>query len=303
MIKNILPKSPLAAAGVGILLGAGIGGIKGWLGVRRGDTTQKEAVAGAIKQGLVFGGVAAVSTFASGGKGGGAGLATMAVMGLSHGGNVLPSMLMGMTGGRGGGGGMGARGMGASSMGFSSLIKTGGGQGAQGGRSGQRGQGGSPRQGGQGGKNRQNTSSETNATMSGASSSGSILDTISNAVADMIIPDAKKEIASTAQVFSESEVLQVEGDKKVESVVQSVAVDPEGDAEAMHDENMTQLDQEALTDEKSLTDKIGQTVEAGQTDLADRKDQIDPENQEDSQNSRAKKLEIKDPMQDKQQKP
>lgn len=41
MIKNILPKSPIAAAGVGILLGAGIGGIKGWLGVRRGEKTQK----------------------------------------------------------------------------------------------------------------------------------------------------------------------------------------------------------------------------------------------------------------------
>ncbi len=43
MIKNILPKSPIAAAGVGILLGAGIGGIKGWLGVRRGEKTQKKS--------------------------------------------------------------------------------------------------------------------------------------------------------------------------------------------------------------------------------------------------------------------
>jgi hypothetical protein len=80
MIKNILPKSPVAAAGVGLLLGAGIGGVKGWLEFRRGESTKKEAVAGAIKQGIMFGGVAAVSTFASGSKGGGAGLATRTAM-------------------------------------------------------------------------------------------------------------------------------------------------------------------------------------------------------------------------------
>ena len=285
MIKNILPKSPIAAAGVGILLGAGIGGIKGWLGVRRGDTTQKEAVAGAIKQGLVFGGVAAVSTFASGGKGGGAGLATMAVMGLSHGGNVLPSMLMGMTGGRGGG--MGAGGMGASSMGFSSLIKTGGGQRAQGGRSGQRGQGGSPRQGGQGGQagnNQQSAQSEGRNSMSGSSSSGSILDTISNAVADMIIPDAKQDGASTVQTVSESEVLQsevfqTEVSKKVEPVMESIATEPEGDAEARCEDSMN-----LLNPENQAT-------------------QIDSENQTGAEGSRAKNLESKELMQDKKQKP
>lgn len=290
MIKNILPKSPIAAAGVGILLGAGIGGIKGWLGVRRGDTTQKEAVAGAIKQGLMFGGVAAVSTFASGGKGGGAGLATMAVMGLSHGGNALPAMLMGMTGGRGGGGGMGAGGMGAGSMNFSSMIKTGGAQGSSGGPSGQRGQWG---QGGQAGKNRQNTSPEAKTTMSGTSSSGSILDTISNAVADMIIPDAKKDIASTAQMVSEPKVLQAEVSKKVEPVVQSVAINPENDAEGKHEESTPLLDQTGLaaeTDQAELIDK---------TELAD---QRDPENQEEAEDPRTKKLEAKEPMQNKQQK-
>ena len=287
MIKNILPKSPIAAAGVGILLGAGIGGIKGWLGVRRGDTTQKEAVAGAIKQGLMFGGVAAVSTFASGGKGGGAGLATMAVMGLSHGGNALPAMLMGMTGGRGGGGGMGAGGMGAGSMNFSSMIKTGGAQGSQGGPSGQRGQGGHA------GKNRQNTSPEANTTMSGTSSSGTILDTISNAVADMIIPDAKKDIVSTAQMVSEPEVLQDEVSKKVEPVVPVAAINPESDAEAMHEECTPLLDQTGLAAE---------TDQAELTDQAEQADQIDPEHQEDAEDPRTKKLEAKEPMQDKQQK-
>lgn len=307
MIKNILPKSPIAAAGVGILLGAGIGGIKGWLGVRRGDTTQKEAVAGAIKQGLMFGGVAAVSTLASGSKGGGAGLATMAVMGLSHGGNALPAMLMGITGGRGGG--MGAGGMGAGNMDFNSIIKTGGGQGSQGGRTGQRGQGGfsgQSGQGGQAGKNRQNSSPESNTTMSGPSSSSSILDTISNAVADMIIPDAGKDIASTTQIVSEPEVLQAEATKKVEPVVQSVAVDPEGDAEAMHEENATLLDQTTLaaeTDQVELTEQSEPTDQAelaGRTELAD---QIEPENQEEAKDLSAKKLDPKEPMQGKQQKP
>lgn len=311
MIKNILPKSPIAAAGVGILLGAGIGGIKGWLGVRRGDTTQKEAVAGAIKQGLMFGGVAAVSTLASGSKGGGAGLATMAVMGLSHGGNALPAMLMGMTGGRGGGAGMGAGGMGAGNMDFNSIIKTGGGQGSQGGRTGQRGQGGFSGQGGQGGqagKNRQNSSPGSNTTMSGLSSSSSILDTISNAVADMIIPDAGKDIASTTQIISEPEVLQAEVTKKVEPIVQSVAVDPEGDAEAMHEESATLLDQTTLaaeTDQVELTDQSEPTDQAelaGRTELveqAELADQIEPEDQEETEELRAKKLDPKEPMQGK----
>ena len=287
MVKNILPKSPIVAAGVGILVGAGIGGIKGWLGVRRGDTTHKEAVAGAIKQGLMFGGVAAVSTLASGSKGGGAGLATMAVMGLSRGSNALPAMLMGMTGGRGGGGmgaggGMGSRSMGAGSMDFSSMIKTSGGQGAQGGQSGQKRQGGFAGQSGQAGKNRQNTQSEDQKIMAGTQPSGSILDTISNAIADMIIPDAKKDIASTAQIVSESERLQAQVSKKIAPAEQSVAIEPENEAETMHEDS---------------TYLSGQTNQADQINLEDQADQTDAEE------SRAKKLDSKDSMQGKQQKP
>lgn len=159
MVKNLLPKSPVAAAGLGLLLGAGIGGVKGWLSVKRGETTQKEAVAGAIKQGIMFGGVAAVSTMASGSKGGGAGLATMAVMGLSGGSDALPSMLMGLSGGgsRGGGGGMGK----------------GGGRGGQG------------QQGGMKGGSNQ--------------SSESVLDSLSNAVADMILPQKAKTLPVAEQ--------------------------------------------------------------------------------------------------------
>lgn len=158
MVKNLLPKSPVAAAGLGLLLGAGIGGVKGWLSVKRGETTQKEAVAGAIKQGIMFGGVAAVSTMASGSKGGGAGLATMAVMGLSGGGDALPSMLMGLSGGgRGGGGGMGK----------------GGGRGGQG------------QQGGMKGGSNQ--------------SSESVLDSLSNAVADMLFPQKAKQLPAAGQ--------------------------------------------------------------------------------------------------------
>lgn len=165
MVKNILPKSPVAAAGLGLLLGAGIGGVKGWLSVKRGETTQKEAVAGAIKQGIMFGGVAAVSTMASGGKGGGAGLATMAVMGLSGGSDALPSMLMGLSGGgRGGGGGMGKGG----------------------GRGGQRQQGGI-----KGGSNQ---------------SSESVLDSLSNAVADMLFPQKTKTLAAEQGALNEGSV-------------------------------------------------------------------------------------------------
>ena len=318
MVKNILPKSPIAAAGVGILVGAGIGGIKGWLGVRRGDTTQKEAVAGAIKQGLMFGGIAAVSTLASGSKGGGAGLATMAVMGLSRGSNALPAMLMGMTGGRGGGGGMGAGGMGSGSMDFSSMIKTGGGQGAQGGRSGQRGQGGSSGKGGQAGNSQQRTQSEDRNNVSGTSSSGSILDTISNAVADMIIPNAKTDTAQTAQVVSESEV-----SKKAEPTVESVAMELVGCAEGMREDSTTllnhndQIGQTDLVDQKGLAERTnlaGQRDQADQIDPEDQTDSIDkaeqiilagqtdPEHLIDAEDSRAKKLESKEPKQGKQQK-
>ncbi|MFA9395719.1 MAG: hypothetical protein ACERJ1_13570 [Halodesulfovibrio sp.] len=309
MVKNILPKSPIAAAGVGILVGAGIGGIKGWLGVRRGDTTQKEAVAGAIKQGLMFGGIAAVSTLASGSKGGGAGLATMAVMGLSRGSNALPTMLMGMTGGRGGGGGMGAGGTGASSLDFGSMFKTGGGQGAQGGRSEQRGQGGSSGKGGQAGNNQQRTQSEDRKNMSGTPSSGSILDTISNAVADMIIPDAKTDTAQTAQVVSKPEMVQDEVSEKVEPTVQSVVMESEGDAEGMHEDGMALLNQKGQADQKGQKDQKAQADQnnlAERTNLAgqrDQTDQIDPEDLIDAEDSRAKKIKLKKPKQGKQQKP
>lgn len=336
MVKNILPKSPIAAAGVGILVGAGIGGIKGWLGVRRGDTTQKEAVAGAIKQGLMFGGIAAVSTLASGSKGGGAGLATMAVMGLSRGSNALPAMLMGMTGGRGGGGGMGAGGLGSGSMDFSSMIKTGGGQGAQGGRSGQRGQGGSSGKGRQAGNNQQKTQSEERKDMSGTQSSGSILDTISNAVADMIIPDAKTDTGQIAQGVPEPEVFQAEVSKKAEPTVESVAMELEGCAEGMREDSTTLLNHKGQADQKDQVVQNGHKDQADQNSLAERTnlagqrdqtDQIDPEDQTDlidpidkaeqtnlagqtdpenlidAEDSRAKKLESKEPKQGKQQKP
>jgi hypothetical protein len=198
MIKNILPKSPVAAAGVGLLLGAGIGGVKGWLEFRRGEATKKEAVAGAIKQGIMFGGVAAVSTFASGSKGGGAGLATMAVVGMSGGGGgALPNMLLGMAGGGGGGrgGGMGG--------GMGGMSKMGGGQGG-GGRGGQGGQGG----GSGGGRNQ---------------SSGSILDTISSAVTDLILPDENKK-QQTVQAIPAAQPA-IETETVVAEVVEPVQQD------------------------------------------------------------------------------
>lgn len=155
MIKNILPKSPLAAAGVGLLLGVGIAGVKGWLDVKKGDATQKDAVANAVKQGILFGGVAAASTLAGGNKGGGAGLATMAVMGLSGGGgNALPAMLTSLSGGMSGGGRGGGMGGG------------GGGRGGAGGGQGQKG---------------------------GGQSSSSILDTVSDTVSDILVSVVNKK--------------------------------------------------------------------------------------------------------------
>lgn len=205
MIKNFLPKSPIAAAGVGILFGAGIGGIKGWLGVRRGEATQKEAVAGAIKQGLLFGGVAAVSTLASGSKGGGAGLATMAVMGLSGGGSGLSTMFMGMAGGGRGGGMGGMRG----GMSSGSMGKMGGGQGGQGG------------------------------TGSGGSSqpSGSMLDTVSNTIADMIMPNQKATILPAAPVVSEPDVPETSVVKVTDSILQVASAELEEDGDEAGFEN------------------------------------------------------------------
>lgn len=187
MIKKILPKSPVAAAGVGILLGAGIGGFKGWVGVKRGELTPKEAVAGAVKQSVMFGGVAAVSTLATGSKGGGAGLATMAVMGLSGGGGALPSMLLGgVTGGgrRGGMGGGMRGGTGAGGMG-----KTGGGQGMPG--------------------------------KGGTQPSESILDTFSNAVAEMIMPDSNQPKNRPNHSLPESVEIDGQLEPETESVVEA----------------------------------------------------------------------------------
>jgi len=124
-MKKMLPKNPLVAAGVGALVGAGIAGFKMWNSYKNGEVSQKEAVAGVVKQSLMFGGVAAASTFAGGQGGGGVGLATMSVIGLGSGGgggNMLPGMLSqvlgsggGKGGGRGGRGGGGNRGDGQSS--------------------------------------------------------------------------------------------------------------------------------------------------------------------------------------------
>ncbi|SIN98899.1 hypothetical protein [Halodesulfovibrio marinisediminis] len=194
MIKNILPKSPVVAAGVGILLGAGIGGIRGWLGVRRGEMTQRDAVAGAIKQGVLFGGVAAVSSLTSASKGGGAGLATMAVMGLSGASGGLPSLLMGATGGRGGGMGGMRGGMG----------KSGGGQGGQGAVS----------------------------FKEGMQTSGSMLDTFSYSVTDMIMPELKNLKLAEVQPVSGS----VDSEVQLEAATHSTSemenvTEPEGAAE------------------------------------------------------------------------
>tara|TARA_B100000683_G_C12394430_1_gene516937 strand:- start:240 stop:731 length:492 start_codon:yes stop_codon:yes gene_type:complete len=117
-MKKMLPKNPLVAAGVGALVGAGIAGFKMWNSYKNGEVSQKEAVAGVVKQSLMFGGVAAASTFAGGQGGGGVGLATMSVIGLGAGGGGGGSGGMGgggKGGGRGGRGGGGNRGDGQSS--------------------------------------------------------------------------------------------------------------------------------------------------------------------------------------------
>lgn len=125
-MKKYLPKSPLAAAGVGALIGAGIAGYTMWDRYKEGEVTRKEAVACVVKQSLLFGGVVATSTLAGGQRGGGIGLAAMSVVGLGGGmgggrggGAMLPGMIsqaLGSGGGGGGGrGGRGGRGSGQSS--------------------------------------------------------------------------------------------------------------------------------------------------------------------------------------------
>ncbi|QJB56963.1 hypothetical protein [Pseudodesulfovibrio sp. zrk46] len=110
-MKKLLPKNPLAAAGVGALVGAGIAGYQMWTQYKQGDVSKQEAIAGVVKQGLLFGGVAAASTFAGGQGGGGVGLAAMSIVGLSGqgggGGGMLPGMIVDALGSGGGGGGQG----------------------------------------------------------------------------------------------------------------------------------------------------------------------------------------------------
>lgn len=74
------------------MVGAGVTGYKMWNRYKEGEISQKEIVTSVLKQSVLFGGVAAASTFVGGGGGGGAGIAAMSVIGL---------------GGTGGGGGKG----------------------------------------------------------------------------------------------------------------------------------------------------------------------------------------------------
>lgn len=105
-MKKFLPKNPLAAAGVGVLVGAGITGFKMWNQYRNGAVSKKDAVAAVIRQGVVFGGVAAASTFVGGQGGGGVGLATMSALGLggsAGAGGMMRGQGAGMMRGHGGG--------------------------------------------------------------------------------------------------------------------------------------------------------------------------------------------------------
>lgn len=84
-MKNMLPKHPLAAAGIGALVGAGIVGYKMWSRYRAGEVTGGQMAVAAVTQGALFGGVAAASTLAGGQGGGGASLAALSLLGLGSG--------------------------------------------------------------------------------------------------------------------------------------------------------------------------------------------------------------------------
>lgn len=96
MKKALSTKSPLSAAGLGFLIGGAIAGIKAWPSVKNGELRTADMLGAVVKQGVVFGGVAAVSTLAGGGGGGGAGIAAMSVMGLGGKSAALPEMLKGV---------------------------------------------------------------------------------------------------------------------------------------------------------------------------------------------------------------
>lgn len=172
-MKKLLPKNPLAAAGVGVLVGAGIAGYKMWNQYKQGEVTQKEAIAGVVKQGILFGGVAAVSTFAGGQGGGGVGIAAMSVLGLGggRGGGQGSAMLPGMVTEALGGGGAG-RGDGK-------------GQGGGMGASGRQGQGGGQASG--------------------------LIDSISDSIAELLSPESKAlAIESENKTSEESQTDEVE---------------------------------------------------------------------------------------------
>ncbi len=81
-MKSLLPKNPLAAAGIGALVGVGIVGYKMWSRYKSGDVTGGQVAAAALKQGVLFGGVAAASTLAGGQGGGGVSLAALSLLGI-----------------------------------------------------------------------------------------------------------------------------------------------------------------------------------------------------------------------------
>ncbi|BCS88106.1 hypothetical protein [Pseudodesulfovibrio sediminis] len=95
-MKNLLPKNPWAAAGLGALVGVGISGYKMWKRYKNGEVSHQEAVIDVVKQSMLFGGVAAISTFAGGGSGGGAGIAALSVLGMRGSGKGQSDLFSGL---------------------------------------------------------------------------------------------------------------------------------------------------------------------------------------------------------------
>lgn len=200
-MKKLLPKNPLAAAGLGALVGAGIAGYKMWSQYKSGDVTRQQAVAGVVKQSIIFGGVAAASTVVGGQGGGGAGLAVMSMVGLGSG------------GGRGGGGGSALPGLISEALGVGSI--TGGGQGGRG-RGGQGGRGGmGGGQGAGGGRGGQ-----------GGGQSSSLIDSIANKFGEILVPESEAKAVETSKVTPdglEATVSMVEAE-----IEEDVSVEKEG---------------------------------------------------------------------------